>query len=317
MIEVKDLTKRYGSKTAVDHLTFEVHPGRVTGFLGPNGAGKSTTMRVILGLDAPTGGETTVKGQPYAALRKPLRQVGSLLDAKGTHGGRSAYNHLLWMSQSNGVARSRVDEVLEMVGLAQVASHRTKGFSLGMGQRLGIASALLGDPEVLLLDEPVNGLDTEGIRWIRDLMKRLAKEGRTVLLSSHLMGEMELTADHLVVIGQGRLIADTSMRSFIEQNSQAITVVQSPEIERLGAALERAGGQIRRETKGGWEVTGPSSATIGDVAAEQGIALHELTPRLSSLEDVYTQMTKSSVEYRGAMRPNRSSASPRKGPNHV
>ena len=313
MIEVKDLTKRYGSKTAVDHLTFEVHPGRVTGFLGPNGAGKSTTMRVILGLDAPTGGGTTIRGKPYAALRKPLRQVGSLLDAKGTHGGRSAYNHLLWMSQSNGIARSRVDEVLEMVGLAQVASRRTKGFSLGMGQRLGIASALLGDPEVLLLDEPVNGLDTEGIRWIRDLMKRLAKEGRTVLLSSHLMGEMELTADHLVVIGQGRLIADTSMRTFIEQNSQAITVVRSPEMDSLGAALERAGAQIRRDAKGGWEVTGPSSATIGDVAAAQGVALHELTPRLSSLEDVYTQMTKSSVEYRGATRANGSSASIKKG----
>jgi len=302
MIEVKDLTKRYGSTTAVDNLTFQVQPGRVTGFLGPNGAGKSTTMRVILGLDAPTGGRTTIKGQPYAALKTPLRQVGSLLDAKGMHGGRTAYNHLLWMSQSNGIARSRVDEVLEMVGLAKVASKRTKGFSLGMGQRLGIASALLGDPEVLLLDEPVNGLDTEGIRWIRDLMKRLASEGRTVLLSSHLMGEMELTADHLVVIGQGHLIADTSMRTFIEQNSQAVTVVRSPEINRLGAALERAGGQMRRDAKGGWEVSGPNAATIGDVAAAQGIALHELTPRLSSLEDVYTQMTTLSVEYRGAER---------------
>ena len=302
MIEVKDLTKRYGSTTAVDHLSFQVQPGRVTGFLGPNGAGKSTTMRVILGLDAPTGGRTTIMGQPYASLHKPLRQVGSLLDAKGMHGGRTAYNHLLWMSQSNGIPRARVDEVLQMVGLAQVASRRTKGFSLGMGQRLGIASALLGDPEVLLLDEPVNGLDTEGIRWIRDLMKRLASEGRTVLLSSHLMGEMELTADHLVVIGQGRLIADTSMRTFIEQNSQAVTVVRSPEIDRLGAALERAGGQMRRDAKGGWQVLGPDASTIGDVAAEQGIALHELTPRLSSLEDVYTQMTKTSVEYLGTER---------------
>lgn len=304
MIEVKDLTKRYGSKTAVDHLTFQVQPGRVTGFLGPNGAGKSTTMRVILGLDAPMGGRATIKGQPYASLREPLRQVGSLLDAKAMHGGRTAYNHLLWMSQSNGIARARVDEVLEMVGLSEVAGQRTKGFSLGMGQRLGIASALLGDPEVLLLDEPVNGLDTEGIRWVRDLMKGLAAEGRTVLLSSHLMGEMELTADHLVVIGHGRLIADTSMRTFIEHNSQAVTVVRSPEIHKLGVALERAGGRVQRDAKGGWQVSGPDAATIGDVASAQGIALHELTPRLSSLEDVYTQMTKTSVEFRGAGRTN-------------
>ena len=299
MIEVEELTKRYGTTTAVDHLSFQVKPGRVTGFLGPNGAGKSTTMRLILGLDAPTGGRTTIKGQPYAALRTPLRQVGSLLDARGMHGGRTAYNHLLWMSQSNGIARPRVDEVLAMVGLTQVASRRAKGFSLGMGQRLGIASALLGDPEVLLLDEPVNGLDTEGIRWVRDLLKRLAAEGRTILLSSHLMGEMELTADHLVVIGQGRLIADTSMRTFIEQNSQAVTIVRSPDIGRLRDALERVGGRLRPEANGGWEVSGPDAATIGDVAAAQGVALHELTPRLSSLEDVYTQMTKTSVEYRG------------------
>ena len=300
MIEVEDLTKRYGTKTAVDHLSFQVRPGRVTGFLGPNGAGKSTTMRVILGLDAPTGGRTSILGRPYASLRTPLRRVGSLLDAKGMHGGRTAYNHLLWMSQSNGIARRRVDEVLEMVGLEKVAARRTKGFSLGMGQRLGIACALLGDPEVLLLDEPVNGLDTEGIRWVRDLLKRLAAEGRTVLLSSHLMGEMELTADHLVVIGQGRLIADTSMRKFIEQNSQAVTVVRSPDIDRLEVALERVGGRVRPDARGGWEVSGPDAATIGDVAASRGIPLHELTPRLSSLEDVYTQMTKTSVEYRGA-----------------
>jgi ABC-2 type transport system ATP-binding protein len=203
------------------------------------------------------------------------------------------------MAQSNGIARKRVDEVLAMVGLTQVASRRAKGFSLGMGQRLGIASALLGDPEVLLLDEPVNGLDTEGIRWVRDLLKRLAAEGRTVLLSSHLMGEMELTADHLVVIGQGRLIADTSMRTFIEQNSQAVTIVRSPDIAGLKAALERVGGRLRPDTSGRWEVSGPDAMEIGEVAAAQGVALHELTPRLSSLEDVYTQMTKTSVEYRG------------------
>ena len=302
MIEVKDLTKRYGSKTAVDHLTFQVRPGRVTGFLGPNGAGKSTTMRVILGLDAPTGGQATITGRPYASLSHPLRRVGSLLDGKAMHGGRTAYNHLLWMSQSNGIPRARVDEVLEMVGLSQVAGQRTKGFSLGMGQRLGIASALLGDPDVLLRDEPVNGLDTEGIRWIRDLLKGLAADDRTVLLSSHLMSEMELTADHLVVIGQGRLIADTSMRAFIEQNSQAVTVVRSPEIDKLRMALERVGGRMQLDAKGGWQVSGPDAATIGDVAAAQGIALHELTPRLSSLEDVYTQMTKMSVEYRGSDR---------------
>lgn len=302
MIEVKDLTKRYGSKTAVDHLTFQVQPGRVTGFLGPNGAGKSTTMRVILGLDAPMSGQTTIAGHPYAALSQPLRRVGSLLDGKAMHGGRTAFNHLLWMSQSNGIARSRVDEVLEMVGLSQVAAQRTKGFSLGMGQRLGIASALLGDPDVLLLDEPVNGLDTEGIRWIRDLLKGLATEGRTVLLSSHLMSEMELTADHLVVIGQGRLIADTSMRAFIQHNSQAVTVVRSPEIDKLRIALERVGGRMQLDTKGGWQVSGPDASAIGDLAAAQGIALHELTPRLSSLEDVYTQMTKTSVEYRGSER---------------
>jgi ABC-2 type transport system ATP-binding protein len=302
MIEVRDLTKRYGSKMAVDHLTFQVQPGRVTGFLGPNGAGKSTTMRVILGLDAPTGGRATIAGRPYASLSQPLRRVGSLLDGKAMHGGRTAYNHLLWMSQSNGIPRARVDEVLEMVGLSQVSAQRTKGFSLGMGQRLGIASALLGDPEVLLLDEPVNGLDTEGIRWIRDLMKGLAIEGRTVLLSSHLMSEMELTADHLVVIGQGRLIADTSMRAFIQHNSQPVTVVRSPEIDKLRTALERVGGRMQLDAKGGWRVSGPDAATIGDVAAAQGFVLHELTPRMSSLEDVYTQMTKTSVEYRGGER---------------
>jgi len=313
MIEVDELTKRYGTTTAVDNLSFQVKPGRVTGFLGPNGAGKSTTMRVILGLDSPTSGRTMVKGQPYATLRTPLRQVGSLLDAKGMHGGRTAHNHLLWMAQSNGIARKRVDEVLAMVGLTQVASRRAKGFSLGMGQRLGIASALLGDPEVLLLDEPVNGLDTEGIRWVRDLLKRLAAEGRTVLLSSHLMGEMELTADHLVVIGQGRLIADTSMRTFIEQNSQAVTIVRSPDIAGLKAALERVGGRLRPDTSGRWEVSGPDAMEIGEVAAAQGVALHELTPRLSSLEDVYTQMTKTSVEYRGTEHTEGALVSTKKG----
>jgi ABC-2 type transport system ATP-binding protein len=299
LIEIEELTKRYGRKLAVDRLTFEVRPGRVTGFLGPNGAGKSTTMRVALGLDSPSGGRATINGMPYRSLGTPLRTVGSLLDGRAMHGGRSAYNHLMWMSQSNGIPTQRVDAVLEMVGLTSVAAKRTKGFSLGMGQRLGIAAALLGDPEVLLLDEPVNGLDTEGIRWIRDLMKRLAAEGRTILLSSHLMSEMELTADHLIVIGQGRLIADTSMREFIEHNSQSLTIVRSPEIDRLREALERSGGSVRPHPEGGWAVSGHGAATIGDIASAQGITLHELTPRFSSLEEVYTQMTKTSVEYRG------------------
>jgi ABC-2 type transport system ATP-binding protein len=302
LIEIEDLTKRYGRKLAVDRLSFEVRGGRVTGFLGPNGAGKSTTMRVALGLDSPTGGRVTINGRPYRSLGAPLRTVGSLLDARAMHGGRSAYNHLLWMAQSNGMTAKRVNEVLEMVGLSSVANKRTKGFSLGMGQRLGIAAAMLGDPEVLLLDEPVNGLDTEGIRWIRDLMKRLAAEGRTILLSSHLMSEMELTADHLIVIGRGRLIADTSMREFIEHNSQAVTIVRSPEIHKLKEALEPSGGSVQPDLEGAWAVRGHDAATIGDIASAQGIALHELTPRFSSLEEIYTQMTRSSVEYRGVER---------------
>jgi ABC-2 type transport system ATP-binding protein len=309
LIEIEDLTKRFGRKLAVDRLSFEVRPGRVTGFLGPNGAGKSTTMRVVLGLDSPTRGRATINGRPYGSLRPPLQTVGSLLDARAVHGGRSAFNHLLWMSQSNGLPAKRVDEVLELVGLTSVANRRTKGFSLGMGQRLGIAAALLGDPEVLLLDEPVNGLDTEGIRWIRDLMKRLASEGRTILLSSHLMSEMELTADHLVVIGRGRLIADTSMREFIERNSQRVTVVRSPEIDKLREALEHAGATLQRDFEGAWAVSGLDAATIGDIASARGIRLHELTPRFSSLEEIYTHMTKNSVEYRGAEQIEREPAS--------
>ncbi|MFD4027503.1 ATP-binding cassette domain-containing protein [Streptomyces sp. NPDC058576] len=299
MIEATELTKRYGGRTAVDRLSFTVRPGRVTGFLGPNGAGKSTTMRLILGLDSASAGRVTVGGKAYADLPVPLRSVGSLLDARSVHGGRSAYHHLAGLAASNGIPRRRVEEVLDLVGLPlETARLRTKGFSLGMGQRLGIAAALIGDPEVLILDEPVNGLDTEGIRWIRELMKSLAAEGRTVFLSSHLMSEMELTADHIVVIGRGRLIADTTMRDFIETNSRAQTLVRSPEPERLRTLLEAAGAQVRLDARGGWRVEGPDPAAIGDLARDHGVAVHELTSVHSSLEEVYTELSQSSVEYR-------------------
>ncbi|MFB4196632.1 ATP-binding cassette domain-containing protein [Streptomyces carpaticus] len=301
MMEVRELTKRYGDKTAVSGLSFVVRPGRVTGFLGPNGAGKSTTMRMMLGLDTPTSGSVLIDGRPYRRLAEPLRTVGSLLDAKGVHGGRTAYAHLAGLAASNRIPRRRVDEVLEMTGLdPATARRRTKGFSLGMGQRLGIAGALLGDPRVLILDEPVNGLDTEGIRWIRELMKSLAAEGRTVFLSSHLMSEMELTADHLIVIGRGRLLADTSVREFIASHSRAHTVVRAAEgdADRLRDVLE---GELRARVSldagGGWLVEGPGAAAIGELARERGLALHELTPRFSSLEEVYTAMAHTSVEY--------------------
>jgi ABC-2 type transport system ATP-binding protein len=298
MIEAQSLTKRYRDTLAVDGLSFSVRDGRVTGFLGPNGAGKSTTMRMILGLDAPTSGLAAVRGRCYDELRAPLREVGALLDARAIHGGRTAHDHLLGLARSNGIGRRRVDEVLEMVGLAEVAGRRAGGFSLGMGQRLGIASALLGDPAVMMFDEPMNGLDTEGIRWIRDLMRRLADEGRTVFLSSHLMSEMELVADHLVVIGRGRLIADTSMRDFIERNSQAVTLVRSPQPSQLREVLEAVGAQVQLDPGGAWRVSGPDAVTVGDVAFRHGIVLHELTPRHSSLEEVYTRMTHKEVVYR-------------------
>ncbi|MGW1996028.1 ABC transporter ATP-binding protein [Embleya sp. NPDC001921] len=309
MIEAQGLTKRYGDKPAVDQLSFRIRPGTVTGFLGPNGAGKSTTMRMILGLDSPTAGNVLVNGRPYQYLSAPLREVGALLDAKAMHGGRSAYNHLLCLAQSNGIPRRRVDDVLDMVGITTVAKKRTKGFSLGMGQRLGIASALLGDPGILMFDEPVNGLDPEGILWIRNLMKALAAEGRTVFVSSHLMSEMEVTADHLIVIGQGRLIADTSMRDFIERNSTAHTVVRSPQADKLAELLTAKGGTIAPEgDAGALRVTGPDTAAIGDIAAEHGIALHELSPRFASLEEVYMRLTQDSVEYRSD-RPGRTRGS--------
>ena len=298
MIEVSGLTKRHGGTLAVDGLSFQVRPGRVTGFLGPNGAGKSTTMRLILGLDAPTGGGVTVNGRSYQKLPAPLWEVGALLDARAVHGGRTARDHLLWLARSNRIPRRRVDEVLELVGLAPVAARRIRGFSLGMAQRLGIAAALLGDPGVLIFDEPVNGLDTEGIRWVRGLMQGLAAEGRTVLVSSHLMSEMELTADQLIVIGQGRLLADTTMQNLIEGNSQAVTLVRSPQWERLRELLEGRDAQVQPDRQGTWRVLGPDAAAIGELAAEHRIALSELTPRRSSLEEVYVQMTDTRVEYR-------------------
>ncbi|MGW5733462.1 MULTISPECIES: ATP-binding cassette domain-containing protein [Streptomyces] len=305
MIEARELTKRYGGKAAVDGLTFTVRPGRVTGFLGPNGAGKSTTMRMILGLDAPSGGTVTVNGRRYERLGAPLREVGSLLDARSVHGGRTARGHLLGLARSNGIGAARVDEVLEEVGLTRVAGQRAKGLSLGMGQRLGIAAALLGDPGVLILDEPVNGLDTEGIRWIRGLLKSLAAEGRAVFLSSHLMSEMELTADHLIVIGRGRLLADTDMRDFIETNSRGTTLLRTPdnEAQRMRALLEAAGASVRLDARGGWRVDGLAPAEIGELARSHDLAIHELTPAHRSLEEIYTDMTRASVEYRGRATP--------------
>jgi ABC-2 type transport system ATP-binding protein len=291
MIEVRGLTKRYGDRLAVDRLSFRVEPGRVTGFLGPNGAGKSTTMRMVLGLDAPSGGTATVNGTPYRELPAPLREVGALLDAGAVHGGRRAHDHLLWLARSNRIPRSRAGEVLELVGLGPVGGRRVRGFSLGMRQRLGIAAALLGDPGVLVLDEPVNGLDTEGISWIRRLLRELAAQGRTVLVSSHLMGEMELTADHLLVIGGGRLLADTTMRDLVERGSGPSTMVRSPHWERLRPWLVASGAEIEPAGDGRWWVRGPDTAAIGTLAAEHRVPLHELAPRRSSLEEAYLRMT--------------------------
>ncbi|MFF3338619.1 ABC transporter ATP-binding protein [Streptomyces flavidovirens] len=297
MIELTGLTKRYGEKVAVDHLTFTVRPGIVTGFLGPNGAGKSTTMRMVLGLDNPTAGDVRIDGKHYADLRDPLKYIGALLDAKAMHGGRSAYNHLLCLAQSNGIPRSRVSEVLETVGLTSVAKKRAKGFSMGMGQRLGIAGALLGDPEILMFDEPVNGLDPEGIHWIRNLMKTLASQGRTVFVSSHLMSEMALTADHLVVIGQGRLLADTSMAAFIRENSRSYVRLRSPQQERLRDVMHEAGITAVSAANGSLEVDGVTSEQLGDLAARHQLVLHELSPQQASLEEAFMRLTAESVEY--------------------
>jgi ABC-2 type transport system ATP-binding protein len=297
MIEVHELTKRYGAKTAVDNLTFTVKPGIVTGFLGPNGAGKSTTMRMILGLDRPTSGTATINGCPYAEHTAPLKQVGALLDAKAVHTGRSAYHHLLAMAATTGVPRTRVDEVIDIVGLHEVARKRAGAFSLGMGQRLGIASALLADPEVLILDEPVNGLDPEGILWIRHLMRGLAAQGRTVFVSSHLMSEMALTAEHLVVVGRGKLIADVSVAEFIEQAAHDSVLVRSPRAVELHDLLAGPSVTVLSVERGAFEVTGLSAAKIGERAANAGIALHELTVQRPSLEEAFMELTRDAVEY--------------------
>ncbi|GHA59374.1 ABC transporter ATP-binding protein [Streptomyces tendae] len=297
MIELEGLTKRYGEKVAVNNLSFTVRPGIITGFLGPNGAGKSTTMRMVLGLDRPTAGDVRIDGKHYDQLKDPLTYIGALLEAKAWHGGRSAYNHLLCLAQSNGIPASRVREVLDTVGLSAVARKKTKGFSLGMGQRLGIAGALLGDPRILMFDEPVNGLDPEGIHWIRNLMKTLASQGRTVFVSSHLMSEMALTADHLVVIGQGRLLADTSMAEFIAENSRSYVRIRTPQREQLLDALHGAGVPVVEAADGVLEVDGDKSEAVGELAARQQIVLHELSPQRASLEEAFMQLTAESVEY--------------------
>jgi ABC-2 type transport system ATP-binding protein len=297
MIEAHGLTKRYGGKLAVDDLSFTVRPGVVTGFLGPNGAGKSTTMRLILGLDAPTGGSVTVNGKPYRRHPAPLREVGALLDARSVHPGRGAYHHLLAIAQTCGIGRSRVDEVIDAVGLREVARRRAGGFSLGMGQRLGIAAALLGDPHTVILDEPVNGLDTEGIRWIRSLLRDLAAEGRTVFVSSHLMNEMALTAEHLIVIGRGRLIADTGMREFIAAAARDTVRVRSTDPEAL-AALLRPRAEVSPDQDGALTVSGLTTDQVGRAAASAGITLLELTARQASLEEAFIDMTSDAVEFR-------------------
>jgi ABC-2 type transport system ATP-binding protein len=297
MIEVRDLTKQFGATLAVDELTFSVRPGQVTGFLGPNGAGKSTTMRVVLGLDLPTSGTALVNGRRYDTLRRPMHEVGALLDATAIHGGRSAYNHLRCLARSNGIGVDRVTEVLEQVGLAGVARKFVGEFSLGMKQRLGIAAALLGDPGVLLFDEPVNGLDPEGIRWIRELMRSLAAEGRTVLISSHLMSEMALTADLVVVIGRGRLIAETSIGELVRRFHRDV-LVRSPRSAELADALTSVGATVLPEPTGGLAVTGIEPERIADVALEVRIPVHELTPRNASLEEAYLRLTEDDVEYR-------------------
>jgi len=302
VIEAQDLTKRYGDKLAVDRLTFRVEPGRVTGFLGPNGAGKSTTMRLVLGLDRPAGGRATINGRPYAELAQPLCTVGALLEARAMHPGRSARNHLLFLAQTQGLPSRRVDEVLDLVGLREVAGKRTKGYSLGMGQRVGIAAAMLGDPSVLLLDEPVNGLDPEGILWVRNLIKQLAGEGRTIFVSSHLMNEMAVTADHLIVIGKGKLIADCSTREFISRSSEKSVLVRSPDANRLADLIAAEGGKaLAQEPSDGQaaslSVTGLEAPRIGEIAAANRIVLHELTPQLASLEEAFMELTAGSVEY--------------------
>jgi ABC-2 type transport system ATP-binding protein len=300
LIEAQNLTKDYGDKRAVDGLTFTVKPGIVTGFLGPNGSGKSTTMRLILGLDAATSGDVTVNGKHYRDHTAPLVEVGALLEARSVHTGRSAFNHLLALAQTHGIPRSRVDELIDLVGLREVAKKRAGQFSLGMGQRLGIAAALLGDPRTVMLDEPVNGLDPEGIHWIRNLLKGLAAEGRTVFVSSHLMSEMALTADHLIVVGRGRLIADTPTQEFLEQASGNVVLVRTPQAEELRGHVLQPDVTVVAIEPSVLEVHGLTAKQIGETAARHGIVLHELTPQQVSLEEAFMDLTRDDVEFKTA-----------------
>jgi len=300
MIEVNRLSKRFGLVTAVDELSFTVRPGHVTGFLGPNGAGKTTTMRIILGLDQPTGGTALVRGRPYREFTRPLREVGALLNAGALHPGRSAWCHLLSIAQSNGIGQRRAAGVLRLTGLEEVAHRRAGTFSLGMKQRLGIATALLGDPPVLMFDEPVNGLDTEGIHWLRQFFRTLAAEGRTVFVSSHLMSEMAQTADHLIIIGRGRLIADVPTGEFVESSARADVLVRSPRATELAGLLTGRGAIVTAEDGGGLAVTGLAAAAVGDLAAAHGIAVHELVTRRASLEQAYLDATTAAADYQSA-----------------
>jgi ABC-2 type transport system ATP-binding protein len=298
MIEIEGLTKRYGAKTAVDNISATIRPGQVTGFLGPNGAGKSTTMRAIVGLDRPTHGTVTVNGQRYVSMRAPLHEVGALLDAKAIHTGRTAYNHLLAMAATHGIGKSRVHEVIAMTGLESVAKKRVGGFSLGMGQRLGIAAALLGDPNTLILDEPVNGLDPEGVVWVRQLARHYAAEGRTVFLSSHLMSEMAQTADHVIVLGRGRIIADAPIGDIHAGATKKAVTVRSPQAALLAERLAGPDVTITSTPDGALAITGISAAQIGEAAAQASVVLHELTPIGASLEEAYLELTQDDVEYR-------------------
>ncbi len=306
MIEVTSVTKRYGDKVAVDDLTFNVRPGIVTGFLGPNGAGKSTTMRLILDLDAPNAGRTLVNGKPYRDHAAPLHEVGALLEARSVHTGRSAANHLLALAQTHGISRARVNELIELVGLTEVANKRAGGFSLGMGQRLGIASALLGDPQTVMFDEPVNGLDTEGIQWVRNLLKRLAADGKTVFVSSHHMSEMSMTAQHLIVIGRGRLIADTDVEEFVQRASKKAVRVRSPQVQELVELVSGPDVTVDSIEPSVVEVHGLSSEHVGTLAAEHRIVLYELSPMTASLEEAFMELTRDSVEFQSDLPPDQS-----------
>ncbi|HEY5438084.1 MAG TPA: ATP-binding cassette domain-containing protein [Acidimicrobiales bacterium] len=309
MIEAKSLTKHYGAKHAVEQLSFTVRSGAVTGFLGPNGSGKSTTMRMIMGLDTPTSGDATIHGQHFHDLRWPLREVGALLEAKAIHPGRSARAHLTMLAHTNRIPRSRVETLIDMVGLTDVASKRAGKFSLGMGQRLGIAAALLGDPETLLFDEPVNGLDPDGIRWVRNLLKGLACEGRTVFVSSHLMSEMALTADEVVIIGKGKLISQISIDELLSQSSESFVRVRSPESPKLKLALEQQGAVVVAEDDGSLSVRGADEVAIGELAASIPVVLHELAPQTASLEEAFMELTEDSIEYHGSQASNTTGAS--------